>query len=238
MFPVLIQRRGDEVLFIRQQDHAALAAEIMSRWELGGLADHPRRAAILTATRHHDDGWQEEDEEMHVSGSGEPLDFVSVPPAVKQRIWPRAAGRLATASPYVAALVAQHAMTVHAPLRQDPAWQGFFVKMERTRDALLAQTTPEESAAAAEDYRFVRIGDQLSLIFCNGWTTPMSGSGYKAILESGSLEISPDPFGGLPLRMQVEARSLPDRSYVSNSDLRAAYASAPVVLLEGTAVGH
>jgi hypothetical protein len=234
---VIIQRRAEELLFITQLDHAALAAEIMSHWRLGDLPAHPRRAAILRATRDHDEGWREEDAHLHVSEAGEPLDFVAVPPAIKHRIWPRAAGRLADASPYVAALVAQHALTVHAPLRQDPLWRSFFATMERTRDALIARAGPEEAAGAAEDYRFVRIGDQLSLIFCNGWTVPMSGTGYRAILNGITLEISPDPFDGHRIPLRVEARSLPVRSYTAIDDLRAAYAAAPRVTLEGEAVG-
>jgi hypothetical protein len=234
---VIIQRRGAELLFITQLDHAALAADIMRHWQPGGLPDHPRRPAILAATRNHDEGWREEDAQLHVSEAGEPLDFVSVPPAVKHRIWPRATERLAAASPYVAALVAEHALTVHAPLRQDPSWRRFFAGMERTRDALLARATPEEAAAAGDDYRFVRIGDQLSLVFCNGWTTPMSGTGYRAILSGVTLEISPDPFGGIRIPMRVEARSLPARSYASAADVRAAYAAAAPLWLEGQAVG-
>jgi Protein of unknown function (DUF3891) len=234
---VIIQRRGDDLLCIAQPDHAALAAEIMAHWQPGGLPDHPRRDAILTATRHHDDGWREEDVEMHVSDAGEPLDFIAVPPAVKHRIWPRASERAASVSPYVGALVAQHALTVHAPLRQDPAWRPFFTSMERTRDALLSRATPDEAAGAREDYPFVRIGDQLSLIFCNGWTTPMAGVGYRAILKGITLEITPDPFAGRRVPLRVDARAVPARSYRSAADLRETYAAAPIVSLEGDAVG-
>jgi hypothetical protein len=235
---VLIQRRGDTLLFVAQRTHAALAATLMSQWELGGLPDNPRRAAILTATREHDEGWAEEDAEMHVGDNGDPLDFVAVPPSVKHRIWPRAADRVAAAtSPYVAALVAQHALTVHAPLRQQPSWRDFFVRMERTRDTYLSRAAPEEAAAAARDYTFVRIGDQLSLIFCNGWTTPMSGTGFSARLEGSTLRITPDPFGGRHVAMRVGARTLAARAYNSSADLRQAYEQAPSLVLEGEAVG-
>ena len=235
---MIIQRLKNELLCIAQIDHAALAAEIMSDWRLGGLPEHPRRDAILEATRLHDDGWREEDSEMHVSDAGEPLDFVGVPPTVKHRIWPRAAGRLAESrSPYIAALIAQHALTVHAPLRQDPAWRLFFTTMERTRDTLLSRATAQEAAGALDDYPFVRIGDQLSLIFCNGWTTPMAGLGYRAILKGITLEITPDPFEGRRVPLRIDARRVPARTYNSAADLREAHASAPRVALEGEAVG-
>jgi Protein of unknown function (DUF3891) len=235
---VLIQRRGDSLLFIPQRTHAALAATLMAHWRFGGLPDNPRRGAILTATREHDAGWAEEDAELHVGDNGEPLDFVAVPPHVKQRIWPRAAERVAGAtSPYVAALVAQHALTVHAPLRQQPAWRDFFARMERLRDGYLSRASPAEAAAARADYAFVRIGDQLSLIFCNGWTTPMSGTGFSAALEGSTLRITPDPFGGQRIPMQVEARILPARPYGSSADLRETYEKARPTILDGEAAG-
>jgi hypothetical protein len=235
---VIIRRTTDSLLFITQPDHAALAAEIMARWRPGGLQDHPRRDLILAATRDHDDGWREEDAELHVSEAGQPQDFVAVPPAVKHRIWPRAVERLAATSPYVAALVAQHALTVHAPLRDDPEWRRFFATMERTRDALLARSTREQAAALHDDYRFVRTGDQLSLIFCNGWTSPLSGTGYRAILNGIALEITPDPFDGRDVLLTVPARSVPRHPYRSSADLREQLAAAALQQLRGVAHGR
>lgn len=234
---MIIRPATDRLLFITQPDHAALAAEIMAHWRPGGLQDHPRRDTILTATRNHDNGWREEDAELHVNDRGEPLDFVAVPPAVKHRIWPRAAQRLSAASPYVATLVAQHALTVHAPLRDNPEWRRFFTTMERMREDLLARCGKDEAAGLHEDYPFVRIGDQLSLIFCNGWTAPLSGVGYRAILKGITLEITPDPFEGQRVPLKVQARSVPHATYASAADLRKALADAPVLQLEGEAVG-
>ena len=234
---MIIRPATDRLLFITQPDHAALAADIMANWRLGGLPDHPRRDTILAATRDHDDGWREEDAELHVNERGEPLDFVAVPAVVKQRIWPRAVDRLVSTSPYVAALVAQHALTVHAPLRDDPEWRRFFRTMERTRDAVLARSTEQEAEALPHDYPFVRTGDQLSLIFCNGWTAPLSGLGYRAILNGITLEITPDPFDGRRIPVKVLARSVPQKRYSSAAELRQELADARVLQLDGAAVG-
>jgi hypothetical protein len=234
---VIVQQRGGQYVCITQPDHAKLAWTLMSAWASGGLPGHPRREAILAATRDHDNGWLEEDERLHVSDSGDPLDFITVPAEVKQRIWPRAAARAAKTSPYVGALVAQHALTVHAPCRQDAGWSVFFHEMERVRDALLAAASPEERLALDDDYPFVRAGDQLSLIYCNGWTAPMSGIGYRAILRGATLEIAPDPFGGRRVPIRVEARAVPARRYASAADLREVLDRAAPQLLEGVAAG-
>ena len=233
---MIIRHATDRLLFITQADHAQLAGHIMRAWRLGGFADHPRRETILEATDNHDNGWQEEDAELHLSDSGEPLDFIAVPPQVKQRIWPRATARWAERSPYVAALIAQHALTVHGPLADDPAWRRFFHTMTRTRDELIARAG-SEAGDLANDYPFVRTGDQLSLIFCNGWTAPLSGIGYKAILSGITLQVTPDPFAGERIPLDIPARSLPAARYGSPADLRAALASAAVVRLTGEAIG-
>ncbi len=234
---MIIQRGTTDLLLITQPDHAGLAAGLMARWELGGLPDHPRRAEILAATREHDHGWIEEDALTHVAPDGQPLDFITVPPDVKRRLWPRALERVARTDPYVAALVAQHALTVNAPARQEDGWPAFFDVMTRARDAKLARVPRVNVVDLEGDYPFVRIGDHLSLIFCNGWREPLSGAGYRAILKGATLEISPDPFGGATVPLSVPARSIPARRYRSAADLRQAFAAAPVRPLEGQAVG-
>jgi hypothetical protein len=237
MAPVIVRRTTDRLICITQPDHAALAAHIMRHWRLDGLPGHPRRDAILAATHNHDDGWKEEDGELHLNDHGEPLDFVAVPAAVKQRIWPRAAERVAAAaSPYVGALVAQHALTIHAPLRQQEEWRRFFHTMEGMRGELIAQASIDLPTLLG-DYPFVRTGDQLSLIFCNGWTSPLSGVGYRAILKGITLEIMPDPFDGIRVPLQVHGRTIAARTYDSAADLRRELEAAPALLLDGAAVG-
>jgi hypothetical protein len=234
---MIIQPSGDSLLFVTQADHARLSAELMDAWCEGGLPQHPRRAAILAAARNHDDGWLEEDDEMHVDATGEPLDFVAVPAYVKHRIWPRAASRLAERDPYVAALVAQHALTIHGQQRGDPAWQAFFDTMDALHAELVAASGPDAARTLPLDYVFVQTADQLSLIFCNGWRTPFARIGGRTILTGGTLDTSPDPFAGRRVPLQVPARRLPARSYASARELRTAYAAAPALSLEGEAIG-
>lgn len=233
---MIIRRDDASLLFIRQSDHAGLAADLVAQLATWGPSE-PRRAAILLATREHDNGWLEEDDVTHVNDAGEPLDFMSVPPAVKHRIWPRAAARLAESDPYAGALVAQHALSVHAQLRTDPLWRMFLDRMERIRADLLARAGGDAARTLEGDYRFVQAGDQLSLIFCNGWTAPFPRPGGRTILNGTTLEITPDPFAGARASFRVAARRIPGRTFASAADLRAAVAGAPVEYLAGEAVG-
>jgi hypothetical protein len=57
--------------------------------------------------------------------------------------------------------------------------------------------------------------------------------GCRVRFVSDGIEVTPSPFSGaVPLR--VRARSLPDRSYASSADLRAAFEAADPVILEGS----
>jgi len=235
---MIIRQDRDHLLFITQPDHARLAAVVMSEWRADGFADHPRRDAILTAVREHDNGWLEEDAETHVDGAGNPLDFVAVPPPVKHRIWPRAVARLGDQRPYEAALVAQHALSIHGQQRTDPVWSPFFRHMERLREEMLARCDGEARATLEADYRFVQTGDQVSLVFCNGWRNPFPRAGGRIVLQGTTLELTPDPFEGGRVALRVRARRVLARSYASAADLRAALDTAPLVMVEGEAAGQ
>ena len=235
---MIIRPEPDHLLFITQPDHARLAAEVMSAWRADGLDDHPRRDTVLAAVRDHDNGWIEEDAETHVDTSGNPLDFVAVPPPVKHRIWPRAVARIGEQRPYEAALIAQHALSIHGQQRTDPIWSPFFLHIERLRAEMLARCEADAGSTIDADYRFVQAGDQLSLVFCNGWRAPFARAGGRILLNGTTLEVTPDPFEGVRVPLRVRARRIPARLYASAADLRAALDAAPLVIIEGEAAGH
>lgn len=82
------------------------------------------------------------------------------------------------------------------------------------------------------DYAFVRAGDLASLAFCNNWTKVDSdGCGYATRLQGPSLFISPDPFGGRTIEIEIDAREIANQSFTSANDAHRAVASAKVVTL-------
>lgn len=234
---MIIRADGDSLLFITQPDHARLAADAIEPWQADRFPAHPRRDVILLAAREHDNGWLEEDASTHVDRDGAPLDFVSVPVEVRHRIWPRAAARIAPASPYAGALIAQHALAVYSSTRTDPGWQNFFRTMTEVRDALLAR-----SGMALEtlerDYPLVNAADRISLAFCTGWTQPLESHGRRIILsDRNTVLIAPDPFSGARVPLRVPARRLSRRAFDSGAALRSALDEAPNEFLDGVALG-
>lgn len=205
---MIIRPSGSSQLLITQPDHAALAARLMQHWSADGLPDSPRRPTILLAIREHDNGWREVDRSPIVDeATGRILDFVNAPEDVRRAVWPRGVGRLAH-TPYAAALVAQHALHIYRRYRTAPAWSSFFGEMEAARARHLEATSGATLDELLRDYFFLRIGDLASLTFCNGWTDAQSDdAGYTIRLEGSRLMVTPDPFAGRRVPLEVAARA-------------------------------
>lgn len=240
--PVIVRADGDSWLLIRQPDHAAMAAEILTHWTADGLPERPTRDVVLRATRDHDCGWAEEDDAASVNaGTGEPWDFIRLPLERRQAVWFRAM-RLLADTPHVAALVAHHAITAYARYEPEPEWQDFFRRMARERDARVAALASAASGATFDsflrDYASLRAADLISLALCHGWQDPFELDYYKGVPDGPTLTLTPDPFAGQTVPWKVPARRLPRRRYESDDALRAALASAPVEWLTGHIQGR
>jgi len=196
------------------------------------LTTHPRRTSILLAIAEHDNGWTEPDAAPLIDpGTGAPADFMSAPIAVRQAVWPRGVARLAH-DPWAAALVAQHAMAIFERYRGDAAWTEFFFEMESIRRMMLdASGVPMRDLLA--DYRFLGLGDLISLTFCTGWTDAQQFDTWSVQLSGSQVSVRPDPFGGTTIPIGIDARSIHQRVFRTEADLRDALASARVTSVEG-----
>lgn len=226
----MIVRPGASVLhLITQPDHAALARRIMEHWT--SLAQAERRDEILLAIEQHDSGWRVPDSAPTVNpATASVFDFVHVPAAVRQGVWPRAVDLLSQA-PWAAALVAHHALTVYDRYRADDAWRDFFTAMARLREAHLA-AAGLTMKALVRDYVYLRLGDLLSLAFCTAAQEPLVLGPWSIRLEGARLFAQPSPFAA-DVPFSIEAREIPDVAYASDEALRDAVAAAPVRVLDG-----
>ena len=234
---MIVRTTATSLLLIAQPDHAALARQIMERWESGGLPVEPRRASILHAVDQHDNGWREVDAAPVLDGNtGRILDFITIPADTRQAVWPRGVVRLA-ADPLAAALVAQHAIHIYSRFTKDAAWAGFFEEMTRLRGESAARAGVSLSDVERL-YPFVRAGDLLSLTFCTGWTEVQHAAGHEIrLVDEHTLTVRPDPFGGAAVPFTILARELPNRSFSTPAEAARAFETAPVVTLTGTATG-
>jgi hypothetical protein len=230
---MIVRKEVDALLFITQPDHARLADALLAEWRQDGFPAHPRRTSLLLAAREHDNGWRELDESLVFDrGSGQLLDFLNAPDAVKQSVWPTGVERIA--DPYAAALVARHATYVYNSHADEPSWSAFFDTM-RTRQRDLLERAGIDQATLDADYRFLSVVDLLSLSFCCGWTDEHERFGCRVRCEGEMLRVDPPVLGEEPLAIRVRARRLAVRTFGSAADARAALDAAPLEIVEGTA---
>lgn len=201
---MILRPHGSTRVAITQPDHAALAGRIMKAWRANGLPTSPRREEIVLAVSEHDNGWREIDAQLLIEpGTGAVLDFMTVSGDIKRSVWPRAIDRLSD-TPYAAALVAHHAQHVYSRYRSDPEWAAFFPEMEAIRDRL----APGDDLLA--DYLFLRVGDLASLTFCTAANLQVGEFGYMVRLDGDDLIITPDPFEGAEVPLQISGRDVRD----------------------------
>jgi hypothetical protein len=233
---MIVRRNGSSQLLITQPDHAALAAHVIRQWRADRFADSARRDVILLAVDQHDNGWLDVDAApLRDPATGRVLDFIHAPDDVRQAIWPRGAARLGR-QPYAAALVSHHAVHVYSHYRGNPRWLAFFDAMEGSRDRYL-RAAAVELEEMLHDYRFVRLGDLISLSFCTGVDIEDSHSGYQVRLDGSRVLVTPDPFDGATVPLEVRAREMVDRPFATDAEADAAFASARLVTITGTVVG-
>lgn len=231
---MIVRRAEDGVQLITQADHAHLAGRIMEHCV--PLAGHPRRGSILHAIAEHDNGWAEEDALPTVDPrTWTVTDFVSAPLAMRHRVWPRGIARLAD-DPWAAALVAHHAATVYDRFRPEAEWASFFEGMEASRDAM-RQTSGLPHDQLLADYVWVRLADLISLTFCAGWADRQTFEDWVIQLNGATVTIRPDPFGGVPVPIQVQARQPGPEPFRSDAELREALQRASTVQLTGEVRG-
>jgi uncharacterized protein DUF3891 len=235
---MIIRRSTSSHQLITQPAHAALAARIMRHWQPNHFPDSPRKASILNAVEQHDNGWAEVDDALVVDETtGQLLDFVELPDALKRDTASRGIERLAD-DPYAAALVAQHRVHVYRRYAEHPDWRAFFDAVRVTRDSYL-QAGPWSLEQLLRDYTFVRAGDLASLAFCNNWSeTADDGCGYAMRLDGTMLIIMPDPFEGRTIAIAIEAREIVPQAFDSAAHARRVVANAPIVTIKAQVRGR
>lgn len=240
---VIIYPLGDRLLVANQIDHAAFSAELMSLWRADGLAENPRRRALIRGTREHDNGWAEADSAPRVRrGGGEddgrPHDFRSTPPDVRLDLWQTGVRRKADDDPEAWVYVVRHARALH---REEGGGDGGSETdiLRAWRQALddwkdLENELRERIGLAevdlASDYRWLALCDLVSLAVCLRWGEPKETLGTTMQVEieddlAVTLHLDPFPLAG-KTTFHVPCRIIPDRAYTGDADLAMELATA------------
>lgn len=227
---------------VTQADHARFAADLLGLFRVPELVGHRRREALLRAVADHDNGWWEADAAPRLAASRtSALDFRAIPADLRQEIWQRGVERFAAEEPYVAALLAGHALRLSRHWEEDPSWASFRAALSARRDELLA-AAGEVAAEVAADDGWLALADALSLAVCAGepafvdlpgWRLELRASpgGTHADLADGGTDglavaLEPFPFAGATA-FELSCRWLPGETFDSAAALGVALATSP-----------
>ena len=83
------------------------------------------------------------------------------------------------------------------------------------------------------DYKFVGLGDVISLTFCNGWIDVQRFDEWSVQLSGAQVIVRPDVFGGVSLPISVSAKELRRRVFQSDAELRDELRAARVTSVTG-----
>lgn len=226
---MLVTSRGDRRIVITQADHARLAASFLALFRLPELLANPRRQELLRAVAEHDNGWWESDSAPELDPAiGAPRDFRALGREARWAVWRRGVERFAGEAPYVAALVAAHALRLHGDRAGDPSWREFLTGLGARRDELLA-LAGRDPGELAEDDTWLELADGLSLAACLAEASFAMGTGRRARCtqraEGHELAIAPFPLAGATW-FTVACRELPAAPATTPGELARRLATA------------
>jgi Protein of unknown function (DUF3891) len=209
---MIVQERGDELVLIRQTDHAVLSGFFAREWG-NDLFQRPEPFdSFLLAVTEHDNGWREWelapelDPKTHL-----PFSFMSLPTAEHTSLYERGIERLVKSDPYAGLLVSMHCQGLydrtratipgfsakHVKSTETELVNGFVqalklqqlrLKVELRADPAMKQVSEEKEIEM--NFRRLDVLDRLSLYFCLGpvedstiENVPVDGRGSEVDLE-------------------------------------------------------
>ena len=203
---MIVRKKADSYVLIKQHDHALASAEFARRW-----AREPRPfESTLYAIAHHDVAWQGPDASVRWNEeTGRPYSFVDYPPEPKVRAYAEGLDCLEERDPYAACLCSMHYETLVRRLGRSAAEARFADAESRRQARLRAGMSTEELDNLQHNLNFLRLCDGLSLFVClnepgtDDYPPPypggfeLSGEKFRPVWEDRStLRLDPNPFSG------------------------------------------
>lgn len=134
---MIIQDQGDQLLLIRQTDHAFLAGFLAKEWGNEEFVRPEPFASFCLAAAEHDNGWTEEELQPGIDARTRlPYSFMSIPTREHIELYQRGIERLVKADHYAALLVSMHASMLYDKARATmPGYSAKYVKSDEAQPA-------------------------------------------------------------------------------------------------------
>jgi hypothetical protein len=186
---MIVQRRGGDLLLIRQTDHAALSGVLAEHWGDGVFARPEPRGSVLLAAARHDDGWREWEAVPKVNpATRRPYNFTEMPVGEHFPFYLRGIDGVTRDDPYAGLLVSMHLSGLYRkrygldpgmglerfPPDVRPVVEGYLRRLDEQQRQLREQLRRDgrvpaeavEELAVWTNYRLLQVYDLFSLYFC------------------------------------------------------------------------
>lgn len=257
---VIVSRRADGLVMVRQVDHQAQCGLMAEAWGNGEFARPEPFRPLVDAACWHDEGWRSWEEAPRVDDEARPIDFPDLDRAVHMDLYRECVARALAIGPRAGLIVSMHGQGLYerrlgldgpAPPREQrpPAVRSYLEEQEALQRRLLHDLGDDGIAPWAwAGYRLLQAWDLLSLSLLwrplpDGREGALPRVPRETADEEGVvLRLIPDgpdaclcdpyPFAMDEVALPVAARVIPDRPYPTDQDLRAALDAADWVTLE------
>ena len=247
---MIARREGDGWTLIRQMDHAAHCADLARAWRAGPFGENLVSSALEHAAGFHDLGWTDIDKRPEIDAAGAPCNFTQIDEARHTEFYSGAVRTIARTDPSAAYLVSLHASGLYS---RRYGWTGLkpvdwtaigphgeaLLRGERAFRADLGESIdPKELEFEAlwRNYMLLETLDYLSLLTCFGFESsgcgpvPTVAGRWEQVsvrrLGAWEVEMSPFPFPGERLEVEVDCVHVDRSTFSSDDDLQTQVQSA------------
>ena len=252
---MIVSRRPDGLLIVRQVDHQDQCRTMAERWGNEAFARPEPFDPLADAAGWHDEGWRAWEDAPEIDPEGRPLDFPDLDAARHIALYRLGIRAAVERDPRAGLIVSMHGQGLYErrlgldgppPPRAErpPEVRAYLEEQEELQASLTAALGGEERVGewAWDGYRLLQAWDLLSLWLL--WRGLPTGEEHALVqvprwagdpgvdlrlVPDGPMActIDPFPFPGDAVELPVAARVIADRRYEDDLDLRIALDDAP-----------
>jgi hypothetical protein len=252
---VIVSRRGEGLVIVRQVDHQEQCRTMAERWGNEAFERPEPYGSLADAAGWHDEGWRAWEDAPEIDPAGRPLDFPDLDAKRHIALYRLGIRAAVERDPRAGLIVSMHGQGLYerrrgldgpAPPRaeREPEVRAYLEEQDELQASLTAALGGEDRVAgwAWDGYRLLQAWDLLSLwLLWRGLPREEERSLVRVprrpadpgvdlrLAPAGprACTIDPFPFRGDAVDLPVAARIIPDRRYEDDLDLRIALDEAP-----------
>jgi hypothetical protein len=253
---VIVSRRPEGLLLVRQVDHQEQCGAVAAAWGNAEFARPEPYEPLVAAAAVHDEGWRAWEEAPRVGEDGAPVDFPHIDRPTHVALYREGIAAAIARDPRAGLIVSLHGQGLYEGRggldpgpptprsERPPAVREFLAEQDRVQEDLRRRigAGPGLDAWAWAAYRLLQTWDVLSLHLT--WRAQAAGrettlpqvpraAGDPGVtltlrpVDALTCACDPWPFADDEVALPVAARVIEDRPYRSDADLQEALRAAP-----------